>query len=100
MLITSIVYSPYLGRIAVGRLQRGEIKENQMVSLCHRDGSIVQYPHKELNLFVGLGRVKVESVSAGDICALVGIENFDIGDTVADIENQSHFHQSKLMSPQ
>ncbi|NLU39501.1 MAG: translational GTPase TypA [Bacteroidales bacterium] len=99
MLITSIVYSPYLGRIAVGRLQRGEIKENQMVSLCHRDGSIVRTRIKELNLFVGLGRVKVESVSAGDICALVGIENFDIGDTVADIENPEPLPPIKIDEP-
>ena len=99
MLITSIVYSPYLGRIAVGRLQRGEIKENQMVSLCHRDGSIVRTRIKELNLFVGLGRVKVESVSAGDICALVGIENFDIGDTVAILKTRAT-RPIKLMSPQ
>jgi len=99
MLITSIVYSPYLGRIAVGRLQRGEIKENQMVSLCHRDGSIVRTRIKELNLFVGLGRVKVESVSAADICALVGIENFDIGDTVADIENPEPLPPIKIDEP-
>lgn len=99
MLITSIVYSPYLGRIAVGRLQRGEIKENQMVSLCHRDGSIVRTRIKELNLFVGLGRVKVESVSAGDICALVGIESFDIGDTIADIENPEPLPPIKIDEP-
>ena len=99
MLITSIVYSPYLGRIAVGRLQRGEIKENQMVSLCHRDGSIVRTRIKELNLFVGLGRVKVESVSAGDICALVGIESFDIGDTIADIENPAPLPPIKIDEP-
>lgn len=99
MLITSIVYSPYLGRIAVGRLQRGEIKENQMVSLCHRDGSIVRTRIKELNLFVGLGRVKVESVSAGDICALVGIENFDIGDTIADFENPEPLPPIKIDEP-
>jgi len=87
MLISSIVYSPYLGRIAVGRLHRGEIKEGQMVSLCHRDGSIVRTKIKELNLFEGMGRISVPQVAAGDICALVGIDQFDIGDTVADIEN-------------
>jgi len=87
MLISSIVYSPYLGRIAVGRLHRGELKENQAVSLCHRDGSIVRTRIKEINIFDGLGRLNVPSVEAGEICALVGIDNFDIGDTVADFEN-------------
>ena len=87
LLITSIDFSPYLGRIAVGRLQRGSLKENQMVSLCHRDGSIVRTRVKELHTFTGLGRTKVNEVEAGDICALVGIENFEIGDTIADYEN-------------
>ncbi len=87
MLISSIVYSPYLGRIAVGRLHRGELKENQAVSLCHRDGSIVRTRIKEINIFDGLGRLNVPSVEAGEICALVGIDNFDIGDTIADFEN-------------
>lgn len=86
MLITSIDFSPYLGRIAVGRLHRGTLKEGQQVSLCHRDGSIVRTKIKELNVFSGLGRSKVSEVSAGDICALVGIENFEIGDTIADID--------------
>jgi GTP-binding protein len=99
LLITSIVYSPYLGRIAVGRLQRGEIKEGQMVSLCHRDGTIVRTKVKELNVFVGLGRVTVPSVSAGDICALVGIDNFDIGDTIADIENPEPLPPIKIDEP-
>jgi GTP-binding protein len=87
LLITSIDFSPYLGRIAVGRLQRGTLKEGQQVSLCHRDGSIVRTRIKELNIFTGLGRVKVENVEAGDICALIGIDKFDIGDTIADFEN-------------
>jgi GTP-binding protein len=87
LLISSIVYSPYLGRIAVGRLHRGEIKNNQNVSLCHRDGTIERSRVKELNLFDGLGRTAVTHVKAGDICALVGIDNFDIGDTIADYEN-------------
>jgi GTP-binding protein len=99
MLITSIVYSPYLGRIAVGRLQRGELKENQMVSLCHRDGSIARTKIKELNVFVGLGRIAVPSVPAGDICALVGIENFDIGDTIADIDNPEPLPTIKIDEP-
>jgi GTP-binding protein len=87
MLISSIVYSPYLGRIAVGRLHRGELKENQAVSLCHRDGSIARTRIKEINIFDGLGRLSVPNVEAGEICALVGIDNFDIGDTIADFEN-------------
>jgi len=87
MLISSIVYSPYLGRIAVGRLHRGELKENQAVSLCHRDGSIIRTRIKEINVFDGLGRLNVPLVEAGEICALVGIDNFDIGDTIADFEN-------------
>jgi len=99
LLITSIVYSPYLGRIAVGRLQRGELKENQMVSLCHRDGSIARTKIKELNVFVGLGRIAVPSVPAGDICALVGIDNFDIGDTIADIENPEPLPPIKIDEP-
>lgn len=99
MLITSIVYSPYLGRIAVGRLQRGEIKEGQMVSLCHRDGSIVRTRIKELNVFVGLGRTSVPSVTAGEICALVGIDNFDIGDTIADLENPEPLPPIKIDEP-
>jgi GTP-binding protein len=99
MLITSIVYSPYLGRIAVGRVQRGELKEGQFVSLCHRDGSIVRTKIKEINLFVGLGRVSVPSVAAGDICALVGIDQFDIGDTIADIDNPEPLPPIKIDEP-
>lgn len=87
LLITSIDHSPYVGRIAIGRLQRGTLAEGQQVSLCHRDGSIKRTKVKELNAFEGLGRVKVDKVEAGDICALIGIDNFEIGDTIADIEN-------------
>lgn len=87
MLITSLDYSKYVGRIAVGRVHRGELKENQDISLCKRDGSIVKSRIKELHVFEGLGRVKVPSVQCGDICALVGIEGFEIGDTIADAEN-------------
>ena len=99
MLITSIVYSPYLGRIAVGRLHRGTLKDGQQVSLCHRDGSIVRTKIKELDVFVGLGRTSVPNVEAGDICALVGIENFDIGDTIADIENPEPLPPIKIDEP-
>lgn len=87
MLITSLDYSKYVGRIAIGRVHRGEIKENMDVSLCKRDGSIVKAKIKELNIFEGLGRAKVSSVQCGDICALIGIEGFEIGDSIADITN-------------
>lgn len=85
--ITSLDHSKYLGRIAIGRLHRGELKVNQDVSLVKRDGSILRTRIKELNVFDGLGRTKVEQVSCGELCALVGIDNFDIGDTIADFEN-------------
>lgn len=87
MLITSLDFSKYVGRIAVGRVHRGELKEGMDVSLCKRDGSIVKSKIKELNSFEGLGRTKVSSVQCGDICALIGIDGFEIGDSIADIEN-------------
>lgn len=87
MLITSLDYSNFTGRIAIGRLQRGILKENMPVSLVKRDGSVVKSRIKELHIFAGLGRVKVEDVQAGDICAVVGLEGFEIGDTIADAEN-------------
>ncbi|MBT8256555.1 MAG: translational GTPase TypA, partial [Bacteroidia bacterium] len=87
MLITSLDYSSFTGRIAIGRLQRGVLKENSQISLVKRDGSILKSKIKELHTFEGLGRKKVEKVEAGDICALVGLEGFEIGDTVADFEN-------------
>ena len=87
MLITSLDYSSYVGRIAVGRVHRGELESGKDVSLVKRDGSITKSRIKELHVFEGLGRVKVDKVASGDICALVGIENFDIGDTVADLLN-------------
>lgn len=87
MLISSLEYSSYVGRIAIGKLQRGELKENQMVSLVKRDQSIIRTRIKELLVFEGLSKRKVEKVECGDICALVGIENFGIGDTIADYEN-------------
>ncbi|GAP72426.1 GTP-binding protein TypA [Candidatus Symbiothrix dinenymphae] len=85
--ITSLDYSNYVGRIAVGRVHRGELREGQDVSLCKRDGKIVKSRIKEINVFEGLGRTKVPSVKSGDICAVIGIENFEIGDTLADLEN-------------
>ena len=87
MLITSLDYSNYVGRIAIGRVHRGELREGQEIALCKKDGSIVKQRIKELHTFEGMGRKKVESVKSGDICALVGIEGFEIGDTVADANN-------------
>ena len=85
--ITSLDYSSFLGRIAVGRIARGTIKENQPVCLMKTDGSVVKSRVKELYIFEGLGKKKVTEVSAGDICAVVGIEGFNIGETIADFEN-------------
>ncbi|MEM9077650.1 MAG: translational GTPase TypA [Bacteroidota bacterium] len=87
MLITSLDFSSFTGRIAIGRLQRGTLKEGQQISLVKRDGSIIKTKVKELFTFEGLGRQKVQQVLAGDICAIVGMEGFEIGDTVADFEN-------------
>ncbi|WP_228235167.1 translational GTPase TypA [Allomuricauda sp. M10] len=87
MLITSLDYSSFTGRIAIGRLQRGTLKEGQNISLVKRDGKIIKSKVKELYTFEGLGRVRVSEVVAGDICAIVGMEGFEIGDTVADFEN-------------
>ena len=87
MQITSIDYSSYTGRIAIGRLLRGTLKEGMNVSLVKRDGSITKSKIKELYAFEGLGKKKVSEVIAGDICAIFGIEDFEIGDTVADFEN-------------
>ena len=84
MLITSLDFSAYTGRIAIGRLQRGTLKANMAVSLVNREGTITKAKIKELNLFDGLGRKDVKEVQAGDICAIIGLENFEIGDTVAD----------------
>lgn len=86
MQITSIDYSNYIGRIGVGRVNRGTIKANSPVSLAKRDGSVVKGRIKELYSFSGMGKEKVEEMIAGDICAISGIEGFDIGDTIADFE--------------
>ena len=87
LLITSLDFSSFIGRIAIGRLQRGELKVGQQVALIKRDGSVVKSRLKELYLFEGLGKVKVDKVNAGDICAIVGIDGFEIGDTIADIDS-------------
>jgi GTP-binding protein len=87
MLITSLEYSSYVGRIAIGRVHRGEIKEGQALSLVKRDQSIIRTRIKELLVFEGFSKKKVEKVSSGEICALVGIDGFSIGDTICDYEN-------------
>ena len=87
LLITSLEYSSYVGRIAVGRLHRGDLAEGMQLSLCKRDGSVKRTRIKEIYVFEGMGKRKVDKVQSGEICALVGIEGFDIGDTLADYEN-------------
>ena len=87
MLITSLDYSSFTGRIAIGRLQRGSLDNNQSVALVKRDGSILKSKIKELHIFEGLGRKKVSKIMAGEICALVGLDGFEIGDTIADVDN-------------
>ena len=87
MLITSLDYSPYTGRIAVGRVHRGTLTEGANVTLVNRNGEQSKMKIKELHTFEGLGRRKAESVSSGDICAIVGLEKFEIGDTICDFEN-------------
>ncbi len=86
MLITSLDYSSFTGRIAIGRLQRGHLETNMKINLIKRDGSQLSSRIKELHLFDGLGRKKVERVAAGDLCAVIGLEGFEIGDTIADFE--------------
>ena len=85
MLITSLDYSSYVGRIAVGRVHRGTFKANSDVALIKRDGKIIKSKIKALNVFTGLGRTDVQSVGSGDICAMLGIDGFEIGDTIADL---------------
>jgi GTP-binding protein len=87
MLITSLDFSSFTGRIAIGRLERGVLKEGMPISLVKRDGKVIKSRIKELHTFEGLGRKKVDEVIAGDICAIIGIEGFEIGDTIADFEN-------------
>ncbi|NCD14022.1 MAG: GTP-binding protein, partial [Bacteroidia bacterium] len=86
LLITSLDYSNYVGRIAVGRVHRGTLLPGKDYALCKRDGSIKKTRIKELNIFEGLGRAKVDGVSSGDICALIGIDGFEIGDSITDLE--------------
>ena len=99
LLITSLDFSTFIGRIAIGRLQRGELKQNQQISLVKRDGEIKKCRIKELYLFEGLGKSKVEEVVAGDLCAIVGLEGFEIGDTVADLESPEALPTIKIDEP-
>ena len=87
MLITSLDYSSYVGRIAIGRVHRGTIREGQEIALCKRDGSVAKQRIKELHTFEGMGRKKVQEVASGDICAIMGLEGFEIGDTISVPEN-------------
>ena len=87
MLITSLDFSNYVGRIAVGRVHRGTIREGQELGLCKKDGTVTRQRVKELHTFEGMGRKKVQEVSSGDICAIVGLDNFEIGDTLTLFDN-------------
>lgn len=87
MLITSLDFSNYVGRIAVGRVHRGTIREGQELGLCKKDGTVTRQRVKELHTFEGMGRKKVQEVSSGDICAIVGLEDFEIGDTLTLFDN-------------
>lgn len=87
LLITSLDYSSYQGRIAIGRVHRGTLTEGMNITLARRDGNLMKSKIKELHTFEGLGRKKTDSISSGDICAIVGIEGFEIGDTICDYEN-------------
>ncbi len=99
MQITSLDYNSFVGRIAIGRIARGSLKEGQQVALCKADGSIKKMKIKEIQVFEGLGRVKVESVGSGEICALTGIEDFEIGDTVADAESPEALARISIDEP-
>ena len=86
MLITSLDYSSYTGRIAVGRVHRGTLKDGQNVTICHRDGTSEKTRIKEIHTFEGMGHRKIDQMESGDICAVIGLENFEIGDTICDFE--------------
>ena len=87
LLITSLDYSNYTGRIAIGRVHRGIVREGMNITIAHRDGTFEKTKIKELQTFEGMGRAKVSAVESGDICAVIGLENFEIGDTICDFEN-------------
>ncbi len=97
--ITSLDYSSFVGRIAIGRVARGVLKEGMQVALCKADGSIKRNKIKELQVFEGLGKIKVTEVSSGEICAITGIEDFEIGDTLADMENPEPLPRISIDEP-
>ncbi len=99
MQITSLDYSSFLGRIAIGKVSRGSVKENQWIALIGEDGTFSKYKVKELYVFEGLGRKRVNEVFAGDICAISGLENFQIGNTVADVDNPEALPTIKIDEP-
>ncbi len=99
MQINSLDYSNFLGRIAIGRIYRGELEEGKDYMLCRRDGSLKKLRIKELYVFIGLGREKVKQVRSGDLCAIVGLTDFDIGDTIADIDNPEPLPRIKVDEP-
>lgn len=99
MLITSLDFSSYVGRIAIGRIHRGTLREGMDVSLCKRDGEVVKQRIKELHVFEGLGRTKVQQASSGELCALVGIDGFEIGDTISDALNPEPLERIAIDEP-
>lgn len=99
MLISSLEYSPYVGRIAVGRVKRGVLKAGQEITLCKREGGEEKHRIKDLMLFTGIEKTKAEEVGSGDICAVVGIDGFEIGDTIADSENPEPLPPIKIDEP-
>ena len=99
MLITSLDFSSYVGRIAIGRLTRGNVKENQPILLAKRDGTLEKHRIKEIFVFEGIERIKVSSVQAGDLCAVTGLEGFEIGDSICDVENPDPLPTIQLDEP-
>ena len=99
MQITSLDFSAFTGRIAIGRIYRGDLEENKDYMLCKADGSFKKVRIKELHVFEGMGKAKVSKVRSGDICAITGIEGFDIGDTIADIENPEALPRIEVDQP-
>ena len=99
MLITSLDYSSFIGRIAIGKVHRGSVKENQNIMLCKRDGSKVKAKIKEVFVFDGFEKRKVQEVNSGEICAITGIEGFEIGDSIADFENPEALPTIKIDAP-
>jgi GTP-binding protein len=99
LMITSLDFSNFIGRIAIGRLLRGELKSNQPVSLVKKDGSVIKQRIKSIYVFEGMGKKEVQQVKAGDICAVVGVEGFEIGDTIADYDNPEALETISIDEP-